>query len=77
MAYKFKDIDDVVSFTSWTDKQKVHELLRIDCVMYTNLGIDSTAKEKRDVKSKSKKIYKLIKGINEEMGKMLISSTDS
>ena len=30
MTYKFEDIDKIVEFSSWTDKQKLDELLRIE-----------------------------------------------
>ena len=50
MRYGFDDIDTIVELSSWTDKQKLDELLRIDCAMYTNLGINSTQAEKELIK---------------------------
>jgi hypothetical protein len=41
-------------------KKKVDELLMEDANMYTNLGLDSTASDKKKVKSMSRKIYKAI-----------------
>jgi hypothetical protein len=41
-------------------KRKVDELLMEDANMYTNLGLDSTASDKKKVKSMSRKIYKAI-----------------
>ena len=38
MSYNFSDIEKIISFSSWTDKEKKDELLRIDCSMYTYLG---------------------------------------
>ena len=77
MAYKFEDIDKIVGFTSWSVKQKIDELYRIDCDMYCNLGTDSTKKEKQEVKSKSRKIYSAIKKIDEETGRTLLFAMDS
>jgi len=77
MEYTYNDIDKVVDFSSWTEKQIIDELLRIDCKMYTNLGRDSTSKEKLDVRSKSKKIYKLIKNIDPQMGKTFLTAMDA
>ena len=39
MAYTTKDIDKVLGFTTWTDKQKLDELLRI-CLLYTSDAAD-------------------------------------
>jgi hypothetical protein len=45
-------------------KRKVDELLMEDANMYTNLGLDSTASDKKKVKSMSRKIYKAISVIS-------------
>ena len=50
MEYDLKDIDKVATFKSWTNKRKIDELLRIDCKMYTFLGIDSSLREKQRIK---------------------------
>lgn len=72
MEYKYDDVDKIVSFSTWTDKKKVDELFRIDSYMYTTLGLDSTNKERDDVKKKSKYIYKAICKIDPSLGKDLI-----
>ena len=46
MGYSIEDIEKISEFKSWSDRQKIDELLRIDCTMYTNLGVDSTKTEK-------------------------------
>ena len=76
MEYTVSDIDKIMEFTSWDTKQKVNELLRIDCKMYTNLGSTSTKIERTQVKQTSKKIYKLIKTINVTMGSLFINALD-
>lgn len=57
-------IRKISSYKTWTVKRKVDELLKMDSNMYTNLGIDSTKKEKAEVKGISKKIYKAIASIS-------------
>ena len=68
MEYDLKDIDKVAAFKSWTNKKKIDELLRIDCKMYTNLGKDSTSKEREEAKKYSRKIYNHIKKLDHRMG---------
>ena len=77
MEYTYNDIEKIAEFKTWTERQKLDELLRIDCKMYTNLGVDSTKKEVSEVKSKSKKIYKLIKTISPQMGTTFLNAMDS
>lgn len=57
-------------------EERTNNLLKIDCEQYTNLGIDSTKTEKKEVKANSKYIYKQIKGFNEKDGELLLSSLD-
>lgn len=57
-------------------KERTDALLKLDCDMYTNLGIDSLKKEKQEVKKNSKHIYKQIKGIDEVSGNMLLDCLD-
>ena len=77
MDYKFEDIDKIIGFSSWSLKQKLDELYRIDSDMYCNLGTDSTKKEKQEVKTRSRKIYSAIKKIDEETVKILLFGMDS
>jgi hypothetical protein len=51
---------------------KIDKLFEIDCYMYTNLGTDSSKKERAKVKKTSTYIYKLIKGLNKQLGKELL-----
>jgi len=57
-------------------KERTDKLLELDCNMYTNLGIDSTKEERLEVKENSKHIYKCVRGINEEVGKVLTEYID-
>lgn len=53
-------IRKIQGYKTWTVKRKVDELLMEDANMYTNLGLDSTASDKKKVKLMSRKIYKAI-----------------
>lgn len=76
MEYKYEDVEKVINFSTWSDRKKIDELFRIDCYMYTNLGTDSTKKERDAVKKKSKYIYKAIQKIDKNLGKGLIHQMD-
>jgi len=56
--------------------QRVNELLEIDATMYTNLGSDSTKADKQEVKKKSRIIYRAIKDLDLETGKLLLQHQD-
>jgi len=74
MEYNYEDIEKVLGFTSWADKKKIDELFRIDADLYTNLGTDSTDKERASVERKSKRIYKEISKIDPVIGSELLRS---
>ena len=76
MKYKYEDKEKIIKFTSWTDKQKIDELLRIDCNLYANLGTDSTSEEKQEAKRKSIIIYRLIKTLDKKLGDELLYMED-
>jgi hypothetical protein len=59
-----------------TVKERTDDLLQLDAIQYTNLGIDSRKSEKTKVKTDSKYIYKQIKTIDENLGTNLIHSMD-
>jgi len=77
MDYTIKDIDKILEFKTWSDRKKIDELLRMDCEMYTNLGIDSSKKEKSEVTKNSRRIYKAIKTIDQKMGQTFLLAMDS
>lgn len=58
-------------------KERTDSILELDAISYTNLGKNSSKKEKNKVKSDSKHLYKLIKGFNEQDGKLLLNHLDS
>lgn len=59
-----------------TVKERTDQLLQLDAIQYTNLGIDSLKSEKKKVKSDSKYIYKQIKNIDTNLGEQLITAMD-
>jgi|TARA_Y100000289_G_C3916101_1_gene147510 hypothetical protein len=77
MAYTVNDIDKILEFKTWDDRQKIDELLRIDCELYTNLGIDSTKTELNEVKKNSRTIYRAIKQVDSVMGTTFLRAMDS
>jgi hypothetical protein len=72
MEYRYDDIDRIVNFSTWSDKKKIDELFRIDTYMYTDLGKDSSSKDREEVIKKSRYIYRAIQKIDPVMGKELI-----
>ena len=66
-------IRKIQSYKSWSLKKKVDELLMIDANMYTNIGIDSSKTEKKEVKAISRKIYRAISLISPLDGYILES----
>ena len=77
MKYNYEDIEKILEFKSWPEKRKIDELLRIDCTMYSNMGIDSSKKERLETKRRSKSIYKIIQKLNPEVGKSFLYHLDS
>jgi len=59
-----------------TVKERTDDLLQLDAIQYTNLGIDSRKSEKNKVKTDSKYIYKQIKTIDTKLGEQLITAMD-
>jgi hypothetical protein len=53
MKYKYENIDRFMEYKTWSDQQKIDELLHIDCNLYANLGTDST--KRRKTRSKTQK----------------------
>ena len=76
MSYNFNDIEKIIEFTSWTDKEKKDELLRIDCSMYTYLGKDSSKQELERVKKNSRVIYRSIKKLDPNLSELLMNAVD-
>ena len=72
MKYTFDDIEKIVEFKSWSKKRKIDTLLAIDADLYWNLGVESSKTERENVKIQSRKIYRLIKTIDEYSGKLLL-----
>lgn len=74
MEYNYNEIEKILGFVSWSNKKKMDELFRIDTDLYTNLGIDSTDKERAAVERKSKRIYKEISKLDPVVGSELLRS---
>lgn len=71
-----KDIEKVLGYKTYSDKRKVDALLEMDAILYTNLGTDSTKKERQEVKKKSRKIYKAIAELDKLWGLRFLQYLD-
>ncbi|MGB2525709.1 hypothetical protein [Flagellimonas sp. SN16] len=71
-----ESIEKILSYKTYSNKRKVDSLLEMDAVNYTNLGTDSTKKERETVKKTSRKIYNAIKGIDWQLGCSLLYAMD-
>jgi hypothetical protein len=76
MGYTIDDVDKIVRFTTWSDKQKMDELLRMDCSLYCSLGTDSTKADRDAVRKDSRRIYKAIKAFDPQQGQMYLNVMD-
>ena len=76
MKYTIESFNDVVNDTTMTDKEKIDNLLWIDANIYSNMGMDSTQKERDEATRLSKKIYNCIKSIDNEIGEKFIRLID-
>ncbi len=76
MKYSKKIVDKTSNCICVTDKRKIDILLKMDASQYTNLGLDSTAKEKEQVRSNSNYIYQKIKEIDEALGDSFLKHQD-
>ena len=56
--------------------ERINQLLELDATMYTNLGSDSTKAEKQEVKKNSRIIYRAIKDLDFDTGKLLLQHQD-
>ena len=74
--YNITDLEKIMTFTTWSDIQKIDELLRIDAGMYCRLGIDSTTTERNEAKRHSREIYKAIKTLDKDMGDSFLNLMD-
>ena len=57
-------------------KERTDALLKLDCNLYTNLGIDSSKEEKEEVKELSRFIYTRVALLDEDSGKVLLEAFD-
>ena len=76
MKYSKKIVDKTSNCICVTDKRKVDILLKMDASQYANLGLDSTKKEKQQVRSNSRYIYKTIKKIDSALGESFLRHQD-
>ena len=69
-------IDKILGYKTWSDRKKIDALLERDCSLYTNLGKESTKKERNNTKKKSRAIYRAIKSISKKEGDLFLYHID-
>jgi alcohol dehydrogenase YqhD (iron-dependent ADH family) len=69
--------DKVVGYSSKSDTEKLDALLELDSMLYTELGISSSLKDKRETKKKSRIIYRAIKSFNKSLGDSFLQHMDA
>jgi hypothetical protein len=72
MSYK-EELFDLLTNFEISNKEKVDYLLMKDTSDQTNLGSDSTVDERERAKSNSVLLYKGIRLLDKETGKMLLT----
>ena len=73
MSYTISDIQRILDFKSWSKRKKIDTLLEIDMYLYSDIGTDSSKTEVDTAKKSSRKIYRSIKSIDNEMvGRLLM-----
>jgi len=77
MQYSYKDIEKISNYKTWSRRKIVDALLSIDSDMYTQLGLESSPKEIKQPKIKSKNIYKTIGKVNPRLGKLFLQAMDN
>jgi hypothetical protein len=76
MLFSEDKIEKILGYKTWSDRQKISELLHMDCSIYANIGIESSVKEKEEARKNSRKIYYAIKKLDPVMGSSFISLMD-
>lgn len=56
--------------------ERINQLLELDAIQYTNLGSESTKAQKLEVKKNSRIIYRAIKDLDLDTGKLLLQHQD-
>tara|TARA_R100001163_G_C5067318_1_gene206338 strand:- start:1137 stop:1379 length:243 start_codon:yes stop_codon:yes gene_type:complete len=69
--------DKIISDYNLTVKEKTDNLLKLNAIQNSNLGIDSLKAEKVKVKADSKYIFKQIQTIDNKLGSGFIKSMDA
>ena len=68
--------EKITGFKTKSEKEKMDALLELDTMLYTQLGVDSSLKDKKETKKKSRIIYRAIKSFNKEIGDSLLQHMD-
>jgi hypothetical protein len=69
-------IDKILAYKTVSEKEKIDRLLFMDADQYTNLGIESTKSAKENTKKNSRRIYRAIKTMDDDMGSRFLRLMD-
>ena len=76
MLFSEEKIEKILGYKTWSDREKISELLHMDCSIYANIGIESSVKDREQARKNSKKIYYAIKKLDPTLGSSFISLMD-
>lgn len=76
MLFSEEKIEKILGYKTWSDREKISELLHMDCSIYANIGIESSVNEREQARKNSKKIYCAIKKLDHTLGSSFISLMD-
>ena len=65
-------IDKIMSYKTYTDRDKIDRLLEINAEIYTNIGTDTNKSEIQQAESDSKYIYRNIQKLDDRLGRLLL-----
>jgi len=68
--------ENVLGYKTKDQTKKTSLLLELDTLLYTMLGIESSAKDKKETKKKSRIIYRAIKSYNKTLGDSFLQHMD-
>ena len=72
-----EELFKILSYKTYSDRQKIDSMLELNANLHTQLGSDSTKAEKETVKKLSRVVYRAIKTIDLRMGELMLRTQDS
>lgn len=70
------EVDKIIDYSTYSERKKVDALLEIAANLRSQLGTDSTVKERDHVAKLCRVLYRGVKKINSETGNILLRTQD-